>query len=542
MKIISYKNIVALGTVLAMAASCTVTDLQPTDSISEELAFQSPEKIEIAVVGVYDGAQSGYYAGGAVRGYPFGAAHLQQGDMRGEDMVSVAAFYGVTYDNAYDANTPNNGFYWQTIYTLINRANVVIDGVRKAPVGGSLTEAVKNSYEGEMRFLRAMAHFYLLANFARPFGDNPTAANRGIPYRDKAIVGLVGTDTGLSIDEASKQGRNTVAECYDKMLADLDFAETNLPATRASRDVSIIRATKAAAIALKTRIRLHQNNWVAVITEANKLVPATGNLVSPINNYRLTDTPMGPFGAGNKNNTESIFSIENNNVDNGGVNGAAPAMYGASVSGGRGIVGISPVIWNQPFFPANDFRKSAEMVTQDGATSPGRGAMFSRKYADATARTDNAPIIRYAEVLLNAAEAIARTTTGVDARALALLNAVRNRAVPAGPGRYTFESFTTNQQLLQAILNERRIEFLAEGMRWLDIHRLATDATVASPKGIPAKASRTITFTNLYTNNPATTFTMQAAVPYADFRFVWPMPIEEINNNPTLRTQQNPGW
>jgi starch-binding outer membrane protein, SusD/RagB family len=540
MKIISYKNIIALGTVLTMAVSCNVTDLQPTDALSEGTAYQTPERIELTVAGVYDGAQSGYYTGGlsagVVRGYPFGAAHLQQGDCRGEDMVSVAAFYGVTYDNAYDANTPNNGFYWQTIYSLINRANVVIDGIRKAPVGGSLTEAVKNSYEGELRFLRAMAHFYLLANFARPYGDNPTAAAKGVPYRDQPV----GTSTGISIEEATKQGRNTVAECYDKMLADLDFAETNLPATRATNRIT--RATKGAAIAMKARIRLHQNNWAKVIEEANKMIPATGNLVSPIGGYTLTATPMGPFGAGNKNNVESILSIENNDVDNGGVNGAAPAMYGASVSGGRGIVGISPIIWNQPFFPANDFRKSAEMVTQDGATSPGRGAMFSRKYADATARTDNAPIIRYAEVLLNAAEAISRSSSGVDARALALLNAVRNRAVPAGAGRYTAESFKSSQELTQAILNERRIEFLAEGMRWLDIHRLSTDATVTSPKGIPAKASRTITFTNLYTNNPATTFTMQAAVPYADFRFVWPLPIEEINNNPTLKTQQNPGW
>jgi len=535
MKIISYKKIIALGTVLTMAAACTVTDLQPTDALSEATAFQTPERIELTVAGVYDGAQSGYYAGGAVRGYPFGAAHLQQGDCRGEDMVSVAAFYGVTYDNAYDATTPNNGFYWQTIYTLINRANVVIDGIRKAPVGGSLTEAVKNSYEGEMRFLRAMGHFYLLANFARPFGDNPTAANRGVPYREQPV----GTSTGVSIEEATALGRNTVAECYDKMLADLDFAETNLPSTRATNRIT--RATKGAAIAMKTRIRLHQNNWAKVIEEANKLVPATGNLVSPIGAYTLTATPMGPFGSGNKNNVESILSIENNDVDNAGVNGAAPAMYSASISGGRGIVGISPVIWNQPFFPANDFRKSAEMVTQDGATSPGRGAMFSRKYADATARTDNAPIIRYAEVLLNAAEAIARTTTGVNERALTLLNAVRNRAVPAGSGRYTAASFTTNQELLQAILNERRIEFLAEGMRWLDIHRLSADAT-STVKGIPAKASRTLAFTSLYTNNPATTFTMQAAVPYADFKFVWPLPIEEINNNPTLKTQQNPGW
>ena len=116
-----------------------------------------------------------------------------------------------------------------------------------------------------------------------------------------------------------------------------------------------------------------------------------------------------------------------------------------------------------------------------------------------------------------------------------------DRAVPAGPGRYTTANITTKQQLIQAILNERRIEFLGEGIRWLDIHRLAQDATFGT-KGIPAKASRVLTFTNLYTNNPATTFTMQAAIPYSDGKFIWPIPIEEINNNPTLKTQQNPGY
>jgi hypothetical protein len=381
-----------------------------------------------------------------------------------------------------------------------------------------------------------MGHFYLLANFARPFGVTPNAPNGGVVYRTEPV----GTSTGLTADEAGKLGRNTVAECYTKLLEDLDFAETNLPNTRSQN--AITRATKGAAIALKTRIRLHQNNFAAVITEANKLIPVSGSLQSPIGGYQLTATPMEAFGSANKSNVESILSMENNDVDNAGVNGAAPAMYTASVSGGRGIVGISPLIWNQPFFAADDFRKSAEMVTKDGATSPGRGAYFTKKYADATARTDNAPIIRYAEVVLNAAEAIARTSTGVDARALNLLNAVRNRALPVGsPARYTESSFTTNAELVRAILNERRIEFLAEGIRWMDIHRLGTDAAFG-PSGIPAKASRTLNFTNLYTNNPATTFTMLAAIPYSSFKFIWPLPIEEINNNPTLRTQQNPGY
>lgn len=532
----THRNIFFLAMLFSLAA-CDVTELQPVDALSETTAFQTPERIELAVVGVYDGAQSGFYAGGQVRGYPFGAAHLQQGDCRGEDMISVAAFYGVTYDATYDATSPNNGFFWQSTYAMINRANVVIQGIGNAPTSATLTQEVKNAFEGEMRLLRATGHFYLLAYFARPFGDNPTAANGGVPYRDRAVV------SPQDVDEVAKQGRNTVTECYTKILADLDFAETNLPVTRAGGK-QITRATKGAAIALKTRIRLHQNNWAAVVTEANKLIPVSGAIISPIGNYQLTATPIGPFGSNNKVNTESIFSIENNDVDNAGVNGAAPSMYNASVPpiNGRGIIAISPLIWNQSFFPANDFRKSAAMVQQDGTASPGRGGNFSKKYADAVNRTDNAPIIRYAEVLLNAAEAIARNTNTVDARAITLLNAVRNRAVPDGAGRYTAASFATTNDLIQAILNERRIEFLAEGMRWLDIHRLSTDA-IFTAGGIPAKASRTITnFSPLYTNNPATTFTMLNAIPYADRRFIWPLPQEEIANNPVLSKQQNKDW
>lgn len=517
-----------------MLTSCNVNDLQPQTALSETTAFETPERIELAVAGVYDGGQSGFYAGGAVRGYAFGAAHLEQGDNRGEDMISVQAFYAITYKQTYDATSPNNAYYWANAYALINRANIVIAGLKTAKPTATFTQAQIDAYEGECRFLRAMAHHYLLVNFARPFGDNPTAANGGVPYRTTPVTG------GSSVTEAIQQPRNTVAESYDKILEDLNYAEDKLPATRANQ---ITRATKGAAIALKTRVRLHQNNWAEVIKEANKLVPTAAPFTSPIGKYALTATPLGAFGAGNKNNSESIFSVENNDVDNAGVNGAPASMYSAASVNGRGIIAISPILWNQPFFPAGDLRKSATAVAQDLPSSPGRGGYFTRKYADVTTKSDNAPIIRYAEVLLNLAEATARTGSGVDARAVALLGAVRNRSVTTPADQYTVVNLKTTQDLVNAIINERRPEFLAEGMRWLDIHRLSTDAVYKQSIGIPAKADNTITnFAPLYTNDPKTTFKLQPAVPYSDYRFLWPIPAEEVVNNPTLKAQQNPGY
>ena len=524
---------------LFCAIACDVIELTPQNALSDATAFTTPERIELTVVGVYDAANSGFYLGGQVRGYPFGAAHVEQGDCRGEDVVNTQLFYAVTYESTYDPTTANNDFHWQTLYALINRANVVLEGLDKAVPSGTFTQAKIDEYKGECRFLRALAHHELLKHFARPYSDNPTTANSGVPYKTMAAV------DGETADISAAQERNTIAECYALLIADLDYAESVLPETRAG-GLKLTRATKAAAVALKTRIYLHKGDWSMVVTEGNKLAD---ELVAPFSpaagfgTYSLTAAPFGPFGAGNKNNTESIFSVENSAEDNPGVNGALPAMYNVSKApiSGRGLVGISPVLWNQNWFLASDLRKSSTFTDNDNVTSSGKGAKFTKKYADATSRSDNAPVMRYAEVLLNMAEAIQRLAAAPDPRAFALYNAVRTRSV-SDPATDNIADFASANALIQSILNERRIEFVCEGLRWGDIHRLAQDATFGTG-GIPAKCSRNISnYSTLYTGDPATTFSMHAAIPYSDRRFVWPIPSSETAINTVLAAQQNPGY
>jgi hypothetical protein len=94
--------------------------------------------------------------------------------------------------------------------------------------------------------------------------------------------------------------------------------------------------------------------------------------------------------------------------------------------------------------------------------------------------------------------------------------------------------------LIRAILDERRIELISEGKRWGDIHRLALDPDF-NTGGVPAK----MTFANATfdkyncTTNPALTKSMPA-IPYSDFRFVWPIPLEETQQNANI--EQNPGY
>lgn len=504
-----------------MTTSCDkdTIDLLPYDRITDAAAFDTPQRCELSMVGVYDAAQSGFYAGGQVRGYPFGAANVQQSDNRGEDMLNTATFFAITYEATYDPTTANNDFHWQTLYSLINRANIVIEGVGIAADKGVISAEQARSYEAESRFLRALAHHELLIHFARPYDHTAGATHPGVPYRTTAV------NTSANLEEATQKGRNTVKECYDLLLADLDFAEQNLPKTR-SGSLNITRATQGAAIALKTRIYLHMGDYANVIAEGNKL-----NGV-----YKLTDTPEGPF-ANNESNSESIFSIENSQADNPGVNGALPVMY--SVAPGRSLVSISPIIWNAPFWHADDLRRT-QLAAHNGR------AWFSNKYRKVSTQDDYNPIIRYAEVLLSMAEAHARQNNV--AEGLALLNQVRNRAVTNVADQYTAADFADATALIRAILNERRIEFLAEGRRWADIHRLALDPNF-STGGIPAKVRYNNTTFESWepgkdydANGNYTGSATILAIPYDDFRFLWPIPQSELNTNPVLASQQNPGY
>ena len=551
-KIKSIFRVFALA-ILLISVSCTdLLDLEPQNALSDATAFTTPARIALTIAGVYDAAQSGTYAGGAVRGYPFGAAHVEQGDNRGEDVVNTQAFFLITYNSTYTPATANNDWHFQTLFRLVNRINVVLAGLDTAVPSVEMPQSLLDSYKGECRFLRALAYHELLKFFCRPYSDSPNAPAGGMPIRTTAVTGPVSADIEAQV------GRSTVAETYDFVLDDLDYAESVLPETRSSRSLIISRATKAAAIALKTRVYLHMGDWANVITEGNKIAPqATAPFSSPFGGFNLPANPYSAFSAsGSKNNTESIWSIENSEADNASVNGALPAMYttSAAPTSGRALVAISPLIWNQSWFLADDVRKSTTFVSFDenpAGTTGGKGGLFTKKYTDVTGRSDNAPHLRYAEVLLNMAEAIQRQAgAGVNARAFEMYNAVRSRAVD-DPATDEITDFAAGNDLVAAILNERRIEFLCEGLRWGDIHRLAQDATFNTwGGGIPAKVSALLTnYRPLYTGDPATNDAIlatpaqiHAAIPYSDFRFLWPIPNSETNLNPVLAAQQNPGW
>jgi hypothetical protein len=521
--------------VTVMISSCTdIIDTSPYSSIDENAAFSTPSLCDLSVTGMYQAAQRGDY-GGAGRGYPFGAAFVEQGDCRGEDVVNIAAFYQYTYEGTYTTGTANNVWMWSDTYRLINRANIVLEGAQIAADNGVITQAKADEYKGEALAFRAMAHHLLLVHFSRPYKDTPTASHWGVPYRK------IPNNTPANIETNAAMDRGTVAQCYTDILADLNEAENLLPLKAArSGKTAVTRWTKQAAAAMKTRVYLHMYDWNNVITEAKKF--ETGGTYA--GTASLEASPNGAFAALGYSTKENLISIENSATNNPTVNGALASQYKR-----RQLVCISPIAWRNPRWLADDKRRTSAVASSSGVvdaaamvfTTGTNSVRFTNKYKDEVGYSDGSPMIRYAEVLLNAAEAYARNNDVTNG--LANLNLVRNRAL-ADPvtQAYTAASFADNVELLGAILDERRIELVMEGQRWSDISRLQF-CPYFPIAGMPGKLANAMPANSEYTlGTPYTGPYGVTAKPYTDNRFLWPLPAIETNANPVLAAQQNPGY
>ena len=462
------KYIISLSFCVLMSVSCKKELLTPVPqtSIADITAFDTPDRILNQVRSMYQALKNGNFYGGRFIVY---------GDIRGEDFINETT-NGVTGFDVWNLNptgTSQNSVknLWAQAYFTINLSNLFIDGM--AAKGTSVVgTTLSNNYLGEARLIRALSYYSLLQLYARPYADG-AGSKPGLPLR---LTGIKGSGS-------SDLARSTVAEVYTQILSDLNFAETNLPLTNTSAELNTTRAHRNTAIALKTRVYLSMQNYASVIAEANKIVStgapftaATGGVAHALQ-PNITTIFLTTY-----NTTESIFSLPMTSTsgDFPGTqnqlgfyfvrNGTALGSAEYSLNSTTGIVA------NTTNWSATDVRRTSLVFTN--ATTLKK---FVSKYQSPSPYIDYPPVIRYAEVLLNLAEALARTNAAVDARGLALVNAVRKRSDPA-----TTVVATTQQELINAILLERRIEFLGEGLRNNDLMRLLQ--TIPAKGSVPAKA------------------------------------------------------
>jgi hypothetical protein len=440
--------------------SCQESLLSPTPktSIKTENVFDTADRVLLLVNGMYTSAKNGNVLGGRVQIY---------GDVRANDFINRTS-NGVTaytvWNQQLNENSQNDVInFWTFAYQAINDINNVIAGLQDQgnidkmvppnfPVG---FDATRKAYIAEGKFLRAVLYHYLLQFYAAPYTYSGLTPNPGVPLRIQAETN----------SENNLLPRATVQEVYTQILKDLDEAELDLPLTYSNATLRTTRAHKNSAIAFKTRVYLTMGNWQKVVDEANKIVPAaapftaTGGGVPNTLTAKVVDTFAPP-----QETAEWILGFPFNANNTPGTQNQIGFYYrsssGTNPGGGEFNLNSSAgsIVANTTDWPANDDRR-VNFVYKVGSDS------YLGKYPSGTPYTDKAPVMRWSEVLLNLAEARAHLTGTVDAQSVALLNAVRTRSNSAA------RNPADNATLITNIMTERRIEFLGEGLRTMDIMR-----------------------------------------------------------------------
>lgn len=434
-----------------------------TNGVAESNFFKDAKDVEQALTAVYDViGQKGLYRESVIvlGSCPSDDIDEQTGD---------TGDYGFHFKNASDFRWfPDNPFSrarWYDAYKGIFRANTFLEKV--PPV--TMDEALKKQYLAEAKFLRALYYW----NLTITFGD--------IPFFTKV----------LTQPEYADLARTPQATVYQQIEADLTAAIPDLPVAASN---PIGRVTKGAAVGFLGRVYLYQKKWQQA-ADASQQVVALGQ-------YRLVPNYISMFNGKADNSSESLMDFQSV--------GFAPG-YWSDASENSIAAMWSPTIgwanWYTPseeskklFVPGDIRRKSvliagstpADSIDVDGTgpkvfpTLPMRTQYFNnanvRKFlpeGKIMAQVDNFdvnyPIIRYAEVLLNQAEAL--NELGKSADALKPLNEVRARAKLAAVTE------TAQASLRTIIQNERRVEFVYEGHRFFDLARWGQLEQKLSKKG-----------------------------------------------------------
>ncbi|MBE7170287.1 MAG: RagB/SusD family nutrient uptake outer membrane protein [Williamsia sp.] len=451
--------------VLLATASCKkeFIQLSPESTVSIDVLFKTDKDFQDAVIGVYSNFRPQYQN------------FWRFGDLRADDTKFglVSQLEDIRNDNfTSDNSDPVLASTWRNYYSIISRANKVLNNIENAPAS---VVTNKDRHKGEAEFLRALAYFDLV----RIFGDVP----------------LITKD--LTIAEAYKTPREKAANVYNNVIIkDLLDAETKLPQKYTGADIG--RATKGAAKALLGKVYLTLKDFAKAETKLQE-VTQLGYALLPVFNDLWDYTK-------DEHHSEYVFDIEyEEGQGNLGSNfisqfaldfqaGGGPLVAELArryniPSGTGGATGIpNQTIFD--LFSLNPADKRKDTTATKGLYGPtgvfipisatGVSAL-SLKYMVklAGAATDskvNWKVIRYADVLLMYAEAL--NENGKTDQALTYLNMVRTRAgIPSYSG-------LSKDDARERIYQERRLELHLEGQRWFDLVRTGRALTVMAPYGM----------------------------------------------------------
>jgi hypothetical protein len=389
---------------------------------------------------------------------------------KGSNPDDAAATVGPYETFTHIPTEGNISRWWNTLYEGVKRANVVIEKVPAI----TMNESLRQRYMGEAYFLRALFYFDLV----RAWG--------GVPI-------VTTTTPSKDLIRSSKD------QVYDLIKADLLAAIDALPEKSDYAPEDVGRASKGAAKGLLAKVYLFQSDFPNAEKYALEVINSGQYSLEP--NFEDANSEQGRQGV------ESVFEIGAlpfDNLQSGGNQYAN--VQGVRGNPNRGWGFNRPTQDLQSSFETNDPRLPATVIylgeVLNGMTILGDGATpdvtkdangniveiecYNQKVWTAgddvsTQFNHNRRLLRYADVLLMAAEALNKNNKS--AEALTYLNEVRKRA-RGGNGALLPDITETNQTALDNIIfNERRHELAMEGHRFWDLIRTGRATAVLGPLG-----------------------------------------------------------
>lgn len=534
-----------------MVSSCKKYEEVPNEAIDSDIVYDKFDK-------------NGTYAN-QVRNDLYN--YLPDGYNRIDNVVldaatddAVASRYGspielLSKSGITAGNNPDDR--WATSYMAIRKVNLFLSKVDIVPYDA----ATIAFWKAEARFIRAMNYFELIKRYG------------GVP--------LLGDQVYALKDNLTNIPRNTFEQCVQYIVSECDAVKPLLRQEPIA-DTFLGTIPRGAAFALKSRVLLYAasplNNPDNNQTKWSDAAVAAKDLMN-LNIYSLTAAFNSAFL--NRKNTEVILAFQKAqnrsletanapigfaepNASNGYVNPTQNLVDAFPMSDGRAINDASvtlpynaqnPYTNRDPrlaltvFFNGTSWLNRAVETFEGGLDKPGgvrlqtRTGYYMRKFLGAfgtsTAyqdQTHNFPIFRYAEILLNYAEAI--NETGNQTEALNQLKLIRNRAgIPAGtvPGyAHGLKTNMTQSEMRQAIRNERRIEMAFEEQRFWDIRRWKIADQVANGDVYGVKIVKQGT---VFTYTPVVVDKLKFVTPKM---YLYGIPLAEILADPALT--QNSGY
>lgn len=461
-------------------------DVTPSNSGDASTSIETLADAEVMLTGLMSRLTSSSY---------YGRNFLLYGDAKGGDLTTFSMGRGL--DGLYSFNhSPTSGSYagfWNSIYTSILQANNLIVNIERLEAAGA--EANFDDIKGQALTLRALMYFDLVRIYGKQYSDDKDSY--GVP---NVLEPLEALDQPL---------RATVAENYNQIITDLKDAEPLLSKSKNNGYLNYYTN-----MAMQARVYLNMENYPDALSAAQEIIDS--GVYSLYSNSEWVDSWTQQFGS------ESIFELAvlPSEADLGN---SSLSVYlrraGHQSSSAIGQFIASDYYLNRLDEDPTDVRWGVLDYDEVGPNHLGASYKYSGDVnlsgdGKSTATSVNIKVIRLSEIYLIAAEAAFHSDKDLAAD---YLNAIRKRSPGLAPA-------TAATISIDMILDEKSKELFTEGQRYFDLLRLNKDITFNDELGGVPISTRDKTIDRSF------------------YKTILPISQEEINANPGIGGQQNPGY